>query len=163
MPVMMLPAAPGKCQFCAGTHSPTDPHNKDSLFYQMRFNGLYGRWPTWADAIAHCSTMTQLQWRAELERRGAWTEAPDGVAICEKPPIQAAVETCASRAPIPMPHLEPQVVQFQRKKRKPKEPIMKWKCRICGAQFAEKKAHGCLNGTNPKNWIKIKNKAKKKG
>lgn len=30
----------------------------------------------------------------------------------------------------------------------------KWVCRICGTQFDTKKAHGCLNGTNKKNWIR---------
>jgi rubrerythrin len=32
----------------------------------------------------------------------------------------------------------------------------KWQCRICGALFTAKTHHWCLNGTNKRNWIKLK-------
>lgn len=64
----------GKCGECAVKHEPSDPHDAHSLAYQYMFRSKHGRWPTWADAIAHCSPETQAAWRTELEARGVWTE-----------------------------------------------------------------------------------------
>lgn len=72
--MMMLPAAPGKCQECAVDHKPEEPHNKDSLFYQMKFHAQTGRWPVWADAVAHCAEPVRAAWEAELRKRGAWKD-----------------------------------------------------------------------------------------
>jgi hypothetical protein len=41
-----------------------------------------------------------------------------------------------------------------------KKNEFKWQCAICNCQFEEKAAHGCLNGTNPKNWIHLNKKSK---
>jgi hypothetical protein len=62
----MLPNPPGTCDWCAVNHPPEMPHNKDSLYYQMKFNAITGRWPTWTDAMAHCSEEMKDNWRREL-------------------------------------------------------------------------------------------------
>lgn len=46
---------PGTCPECTTEHPPGAPHNQQSLAYQYKFYGEHGRWPTWADAMAHCS------------------------------------------------------------------------------------------------------------
>jgi len=72
----LLPPPPGVCQQCAVDHEPGAPHNRDSLHYQYWFRlteakaGREERWPTWADAMAHCEHGLQTAWREELERRG---------------------------------------------------------------------------------------------
>jgi|GEM_PF-2625893 hypothetical protein len=66
----MLPAAPGTCEECATAHDPTYPHNKQSLFYQYRFYFKENRWPTWEDAMAHCSDKMKEAWRQELTKLG---------------------------------------------------------------------------------------------
>ncbi|HIV19452.1 MAG TPA: hypothetical protein IAC82_09155 [Candidatus Merdivicinus intestinigallinarum] len=65
---------PGTCPMCAVKHDPQMPHNRDSLTYQYKFFDEYGRWPTWADAMAHCSAEVQKIWREELEKRGVKVE-----------------------------------------------------------------------------------------
>jgi hypothetical protein len=44
----------------------------------MTFHGMLGRYPTWADAMAHCSASVREAWTTELKRRGAWPEPRDG-------------------------------------------------------------------------------------
>lgn len=60
----------GTCPMCAVKHEPEMPHNKDSLCYQYKFYDQHGRWPTWADAMAHCTPEVKAVWRRELEARG---------------------------------------------------------------------------------------------
>lgn len=67
---MLLPPAPGLCQECAVKHEPEQPHNQRSLYYQYRFYRKNGRWPTWADALAHCSPEVVDAWIDELGRMG---------------------------------------------------------------------------------------------
>src|SRR6266581_4295120 len=76
----MLPPSKDKCQICAAKHVPAEPHNAQSIYYQMAFQGMVGRSPTWADAIAHCAEHTRKQWKDQLQRMGAWTEPPEGEA-----------------------------------------------------------------------------------
>lgn len=66
----IMPAAPGHCPDCATAHNPAQPHNAQSMHYQMVFYGREGRWPTWADAMAHCAPDVQALWTAELGKRG---------------------------------------------------------------------------------------------
>ncbi len=66
----MLPAAEGKCPDCATDHDPQLPHNQQSLFWNYRFLGLYGRWPTWADALAHCDDETAKMWIGAMPEHG---------------------------------------------------------------------------------------------
>jgi len=62
----ILPPESGCCQVCGTKHDPADPHNKTSLYYQMKFHQEYGRWPTWEDAMRHCTEETKTQWREQL-------------------------------------------------------------------------------------------------
>lgn len=82
--MMLLPPAPGTCPACAVKHREDEPHNCQSLYYQYRFYGLRGRWPTWADAIAHCDQDMKAYWREALTQQNAWTE-PEGEPIADPP------------------------------------------------------------------------------
>lgn len=66
----LMPAAPGTCPECAVAHPPEQPHNQQSLFYQYKFYNDHGRWPSWEDAMAHCSEEIKEFWRVELRKRG---------------------------------------------------------------------------------------------
>jgi len=66
----LLPPAPGHCPVCAVAHEPEQPHNSDSLFYQLNFYHEHNRWPTWADAMAHCTPETKAAWVKGLAERG---------------------------------------------------------------------------------------------
>ncbi len=61
---------PGTCPECATKHDPGDPHNQRSLTYQYKFYARNGRWPTWDDAMAHCSPETKVIWKKALHRHG---------------------------------------------------------------------------------------------
>lgn len=62
----ILPLAPDCCQVCGVKHEPGDPHDKQSLFYQMKFYRDYGHWPTWEDAMKHCPEEIKAEWRTML-------------------------------------------------------------------------------------------------
>jgi hypothetical protein len=70
----ILPAKEGTCPICAVNHEPELPHNKDSLFYQMTFYQNNGRFPTWKDAMEHCSDEMKALWTHELLERGVEVE-----------------------------------------------------------------------------------------
>lgn len=70
----MLPPAADRCQICAERHPPESAHNAQSLYYQMAFHGIAGRYPTWADAVAHCDDKMKAAWKAKLTELGKWTE-----------------------------------------------------------------------------------------
>jgi|SRR5215813_738604 len=74
----VLPPPADKCQICARDHDPHEPHDAQSLYYQMTFNGMVGRSPTWADALAHCAEGMRRLWEAALRRGGHWSEPPEG-------------------------------------------------------------------------------------
>jgi hypothetical protein len=63
---MMLPGPPGTCEWCHVKHDADEPHDQQSVPYQMKFQTLHGRPPTWSDAMAHCSAKTRKHWRREL-------------------------------------------------------------------------------------------------
>lgn len=67
-PLKLLPCAPGVCQECAVDHDPRLPHNQQSLYWQYRFYNANGRWPTWDDAMAHCTPQTQALWRQAMAK-----------------------------------------------------------------------------------------------
>ena len=69
-PWTLLPAKSGKCPECATAHEPELPHNQQSLFYQYNFYGKHSRWPTWADAMAHCTPEMKTIWIRELATFG---------------------------------------------------------------------------------------------
>ena len=62
----LLPASPGTCPECATEHEPHLPHNRESLYYQYTFHAKNNKWPTWEDAMAHCSNEMKTLWRKEL-------------------------------------------------------------------------------------------------
>lgn len=68
--MILLPPAPDVCQECAVDHKPDEPHNQQSLYYQMAFHMKHGRWPTWHDALAHCDERTRELWLIELRKLG---------------------------------------------------------------------------------------------
>ncbi len=70
----VMPPRKDTCQVCAVKHHPNEPHNQQSLYYQMIFEGQIGRAPTWADAMAHCDDTTKAEWEAALRERNAWSE-----------------------------------------------------------------------------------------
>lgn len=72
----MLPPKPGVCPECAVNHRPDQPHNPESLYYQMRFRQKHGRFPTWADAMAHCDARVKKMWIDALAERGVIVENP---------------------------------------------------------------------------------------
>lgn len=61
---------PGQCAECAVVHEPHEPHNQQSLFYQYSFREKHGRWPTWTDAMAHCSDDIKAITRQVLKENG---------------------------------------------------------------------------------------------
>jgi hypothetical protein len=63
---MLLPAPKGTCPECAHAHAPDQPHNAQTMFYQVKFKLEQGRDPTWPDAMAHCAAEVQATWRAAL-------------------------------------------------------------------------------------------------
>jgi hypothetical protein len=58
----------GQCHECAVVHDLDMPHNQQSIFWQYNFREKHGRWPTWADAMAHCTPEMQQRWVAELAK-----------------------------------------------------------------------------------------------
>lgn len=66
----ILNAPPGTCQECATVHEPGQAHNQQSLHYQYTFYDKHGRWPTWADAMAHCTPEVQARWKDGLKEHG---------------------------------------------------------------------------------------------
>lgn len=84
--MMLLPPKPGTCPICATEHDPEMPHNQQSIYYQYRFYGMRSRWPTWADALAHCTDAVRGMWEAELRKAGLWSEPADGVEPIADPP-----------------------------------------------------------------------------
>ena len=60
----------GTCPECAVNHPPEQPHNLQSLTYQYRFYDQNGRWPTWEDAMAHCSDEVKAFWIEKLREHG---------------------------------------------------------------------------------------------
>ena len=61
---------PGQCAECATVHEPELPHNQQSLFWKYSFREQHGRWPTWVDAMAHCSPEMRADWIEGLAEEG---------------------------------------------------------------------------------------------
>lgn len=109
-PFKMLPPGPDVCPICAVAHPPDVPHDRETLYYQMRFNAAHGRWPTWADAIAHCTRKIQDLWKEELTLLGAWSEPAEGGPIADPPheSFHQVVEVGEPPRIIPWPPPEPE-------------------------------------------------------
>lgn len=76
---MLLPAPKGTCEQCAVDHPPEQPHNQQSLFWQYWFYGKHGRFPTWADAMAHCTDAVKSLWKSELGKLGIIVPEPASI------------------------------------------------------------------------------------
>ena len=60
--------------YWGGAGAPREPHDRDSLYYQNRFRRQHKRFPTWADAMAHCSDVTKAAWKDKLLKAGVSPE-----------------------------------------------------------------------------------------
>lgn len=68
---LVIPAPKeGACRLCGEIHGAGEPHNLGSLLYQHRFRAEYGRYPTWEDAMSHCSETVKKRFRERLEKHG---------------------------------------------------------------------------------------------
>ena len=65
---------PGTCPVCATKHDPSDPHDIRSVYYATQFHRKNKRFPTWADAMAHCSELTKAVWMQKLTDQGVSPE-----------------------------------------------------------------------------------------
>lgn len=66
----LLPPPAGTCQECGRAHPVEAPHDAQSMYYQYAFYGQHDRWPTWADALAHCPDHIRMIWTDLLAMRG---------------------------------------------------------------------------------------------
>lgn len=71
----LAPPLAGTCPECAVNHDPAMPHNAQSLYYQYKFRQKNGRWPTWNDAMAHCTGEVRALWIQALAKHGVIVEA----------------------------------------------------------------------------------------
>ncbi len=65
----LLPPGSEVCQECAVDHPHDQPHNQQSLYYKYAFFAKHDRWPTWTDAMRHCTPEVRAQWRPLLVER----------------------------------------------------------------------------------------------
>lgn len=72
----LLPPSPDVCQVCAIKHDIDSPHDAMSLYYQFKFHGEHGRWPTWADAMSHCGDGMKEAWTMALSARSINIDEP---------------------------------------------------------------------------------------
>jgi hypothetical protein len=68
--LMPIDISDGQCSQCAVIHEPDMPHDNQSLAYQYSFYAEHDRWPTWVDAMAHCTQDVREGWSAALRERG---------------------------------------------------------------------------------------------
>lgn len=68
--IVIIPPTPGACRYCGDQHDPREPHNLRSLQYQHKFRKQNGRYPTWEDAMAHCSMLVKVRFTEMLVRSG---------------------------------------------------------------------------------------------
>ena len=46
---------------------------------------MRGRWPTWADAVAHCAPEMRAAWEKTLRELGQWSQPDAGQPIADPP------------------------------------------------------------------------------
>lgn len=80
----ILPPQKDTCPECGVKHPPEAPHNRDSLYYQYKFMQQHDRWPTWTDAMAHCSPEVKAAWKQALKQHGIEVEELEGINHEEK-------------------------------------------------------------------------------
>ncbi len=72
----LMPPKPGTCPECGAIHAEFQPHNRDSVYYRVRFRQKHGRWPSYLDAMAHCPEDIQKLWKLEMSKQGIDLEEP---------------------------------------------------------------------------------------
>lgn len=70
MEFKLLPAAPGLAKSAQANTRQISRTIGGSLYYQYKFHAAHGRWPTWVDAMAHCSEEIKEFWVEELDKEG---------------------------------------------------------------------------------------------
>ncbi len=53
------PREPETCQMCGRRHFAHQPHDPTSPLYALNFRSTERRWPSWKDAMSHCSPKMQ--------------------------------------------------------------------------------------------------------
>ncbi len=116
----LLPAKAGTCEECGRNHPPEQPHDKDSLYYQIRFQATHGRGAQWSDAVAHCPPEVKRYWKEELEKIGVWSEPIEKLTEEEKVARKiAALPTHSERGdlpPIPVTVIKPKTTFYKGRK-----------------------------------------------
>ena len=69
-PFRVFGTPPGTCPECAEVHDATQPHTQQSIAYQYKFYDRHGRWPTWSDAMEHCTDIIKEYWITALREAG---------------------------------------------------------------------------------------------
>jgi hypothetical protein len=73
--MILVPCKGGNCPECATEHEPWEPHNL-CLYYQYHFYGQHQRFPTWADAMAHCTDKVKASTIEVLKEHGVSVVQP---------------------------------------------------------------------------------------
>lgn len=81
MGLVLLTAAKGTCPECGVLHLDVEPHDQQSMHYQIDFFSKHGRWPTWNDALAHCDEETKRAWSIELALNDISVNRPGAAAL----------------------------------------------------------------------------------
>ena len=66
----ILPPTAAVCPVCADRHDTALPHNRNSLYYHMVYYRRTGTFPSWRDAMSHCSESVQAAWTKKLKESG---------------------------------------------------------------------------------------------
>ena len=72
--IRILPINRRVCPLCADKHSKEEPHNRNSLYYKIRFFQEHRRMPTWGDALSDCGPCMRSYWEKEMKKKGVPTE-----------------------------------------------------------------------------------------
>lgn len=58
-----------RCPECHSQHDPELPHDALRAAYRLKFHEKHKRFPTWTDAMAHCSDEMKAAWKKALEEQ----------------------------------------------------------------------------------------------
>ncbi len=77
----VLPPESG-CSECGREHDEGLPHDLQSMVYQYAFRNRTARegderWPTWLDAMAHCTPATRGLWISAMREHGIQLDVPE--------------------------------------------------------------------------------------
>lgn len=64
--VKIIPITRGACKICGVCHAPELPHELTSIYYLNWFYQKNKRFPTWEDAMSHCSEKIQEETKEKL-------------------------------------------------------------------------------------------------